>query len=271
MSRMSRPKNRSVRHQHTQQGLLRRPRPSQRIGLTFEALEDRVMRAGDAAPMTVGMNLPSLNYWTTAPMFVDVMKEVSDGWLVQKANPATWSVPGVALPAMDADGYPIGLGNLPSQGDFLSTFTSLGNGQNYPLGTYSLIFDGDGTVVINQGGGHVTTVAQSGGTGQPHSVNIVSSPMGIVVSITQSNPADYVRDIRLVMPGFLDTYQTQPFNPAFLAGLQSDNILRFMDAMATNGQTIQHWSNRTTADYRTQTASGGLARVTTCRASPSMS
>ena len=217
------------------------------------------MRAGDVAPMTLGMNLPSLNYWTSAPLFVDAMKNASDGWLVQKANPATWSISGVALPPMDADGYPVGLGSLPSEGYYLSTDAFLGNGQHYPVGAYSLIFDGDGTVVVNQGGGHVTTVDQSGRAGLPHPVNIVSSPLGIVVSITRSDPADHVRNIRLIMPGFLNTYQSQPFNPAYLAGLQSSNTLRFMDAMATNGQAIQHWAARTTADYRTQTASGGLA------------
>ena len=230
--------------------------------MAIESLEGRTLMSGDIAPMTLGMNLGRLDYYSPAPMFVDAMKN-GTGWMVVQANSLEnpFSISGVQKPSMDADGYPEGLGNLPAQGYALSTAPFLHNGGTFPAGAYTLVFDGDGTVVVHQGLGakQAITVNQSGGTGQPHTVNVVQSDLGIIVSIIRSNPNDYVRNIRLIMPGFQDTYQTQPFNPAYLQGLQSFNVLRFMDPMRTNGQTIQHWSDRTTVDDMSQTGPAGLA------------
>ena len=45
---------------------------------------------------------------------------------------------------MDTNGYPIGLGNLPANGDVLDTFVFTNNDGHYPTGTYTLTFgDGD--------------------------------------------------------------------------------------------------------------------------------
>jgi len=142
-------------------------------------------------------------------MFVEAIKSADDSWWVVKnsslENP--WSISGVQQPATDSNGYPIGLGKLPSQGYALSTAPFLHNGKNFPAGAYTLIFDGDGTVVVHQGENPVSTVDQTGGIGRSHTVNVVQSDLGIIV---RSNPNDYVRNIRLVMPGFQDTYQSQP-------------------------------------------------------------
>ena len=151
---MKRSMIRGMRHRRDETRLARRPRRARQVGPSFEALEGRVMRAGDVNSMAMGINLPGLAYWSTSLMFVDAMKEASPTW--------TPSVSGVALPPMDADGYPIGLGTNTPKGYGLSTLIFNGNGENYPLGTYDLIFDGSGTVAINQGGGHLTTVSQSG-------------------------------------------------------------------------------------------------------------
>ena len=237
-----------------------RARARHRRSLIFEPMEQRTLLANAVAPMTLGMNLNQLNYYSTAPMFVDVMKDTNNGWLVVKQSSleSPWSISGVQEPPMDANGYPIGLGNLPSQGYALSTAAFTQNGENYPTGTYTLIFDGGGTVVVHQGN-NTTTVSQPGGLGQPHAVKIVANGNGIAISITQSNASDYVRNIQLIMPGYQNTYETQPFYQPYLQGLESFNILRFKDAMDTDFQTIENWSQRTTATYRTQTASTGMA------------
>ena len=55
------------------------------------------------------------------------------------------------LPAMDANGYPIGLGNLASQSDCVYTTIFNGEGEHLPTGTYTLTFDGHGSVSIKDG------------------------------------------------------------------------------------------------------------------------
>jgi hypothetical protein len=232
----------------------------------LEALEDRVLLS--AAPQTqtvgfvLGMNLSAVEPYSTAPLFNDAMKEANSTWNVVQATSLEypWSISGVPLPPLDANGYPIGLGNLPSQGYALSTFVFTSNNENYPTGTYTLIVDGKGTIVVHQGNGTNQTFTLSGGLGAPQPVNIVSTNTGIVVSITASDSTDYVRNIRLIMPGYQNTYQTQPFYTPYLNAIAPfQGPLRFMDAMQTNGQQLTDWSQRTTPESLTQAEPTGLA------------
>jgi hypothetical protein len=45
---------------------------------------------------------------------------------------------------------------------------------------------------------------------------------------------DPVRNIRLIMPGFLATHEAQPFHPFFLKHIERFSTLRFMDWQHTN-------------------------------------
>ncbi len=161
----------------------------------------------------------------------------NDGWDVVKAASPTWpwSISGVPKPAMDSNGYPIGLGNLPSQGYALDTFVFTHNGGIYPIGVYTLTFDGDGTVEIINGNQPAQVFSQAGGSGSPSNVYINSTNNnGIVIVITSSNASDYVRNIRLVMPGFQNSYLSEPFNPAFLSEFEPLQQVRMMGLMGLN-------------------------------------
>jgi hypothetical protein len=209
--------------------------------------------------MALGVNIGAVNYYSTGIIFNDAMKCARDGWDVVTAGANPTIVSGVPEPPLDANGYPIGLGTLTSLGDALNTFAFSSNGSNYPAGVYSLIFDGKGTVGIAQGGGSYTSVTQAGGLGTPNSINVTPSGFGINISIVASDPIDYVRNIRLIMPGYLATYQQQPFYTPYLQQLAPFSTLRFMDTMRTNNQPITDWSQRTTPAYLTQAKSTGMA------------
>ena len=45
-------------------------------------------------------------------------------------------------------------------------------------------------------------------------VNVASGQNGVYLMETATNPANYLRNIRFIMPGFESTYRAQPFNPA---------------------------------------------------------
>lgn len=69
-----------------------------------------------------------------------------------------------------------------------------------------------------------------------------------------------VRNIRIVTPGFEETYETSPFHPAFLASLENFTVLRFMDWMhANSGNTPEEWEDRVTPSYYTQGSHPGVS------------
>ena len=116
-----------------------------------ETLERRELLAGG---LDVGMNINEVSYGETTNMFVDAMKMSSNEWSVTSATTPgiPWSVPAAARPPpLDGNGYPIGLGNLAAQGYAVYTVV-FHNLQHYPTGTYTLTFDGKGTVAIDDAG-----------------------------------------------------------------------------------------------------------------------
>ncbi len=240
----------------------------QRACLAIESLERRIVLTvvtAPAQPLGIGINLDAISYISSDYMFSDVMKMTANAWDV--TNAASVGFPfndtSVPLPPMDANGYPIGLGNLPANGEVPFTYVFTNSIAEYPTGTYTLTFDGKGSVEIVDGVDKPQVFTQNGGLGTPSNVTVsADSGLGLLIAITSSDPTDYVKNIRLVMPGEQNTYQTQPFNPQYLNALQPFSYLRFVDAMQINSATQQvgmTWANETPITYRTQTKSTGIS------------
>ena len=65
--------------------------------------------------------------------------------------------------------------------------------------------------------------------------------LGIPLSVLPLTSFLY-RNIRIITPGFEESYSTSPFHPAFLASLENFTLLRFMDWMhANSGKTPEDW------------------------------
>jgi hypothetical protein len=80
----------------------------------------------------------------------------------------------------------------------------------------------------------------------------------IFLRLNETDPADYVRDIRVVMPGFQQTYEKQVFHPLFLERWRGVTVLRFMDWMNTNNSKQQKWVDRPKTESATWTRDGGI-------------
>ena len=108
----------------------------------------------------------------------------------------------------------------------------------HPTGTWTLLFEGDGDLSIPFGG----TVTSS----QPGRmlVDVTTRVGGIGIRLTRTNPANPVKNIRFVMPGFESSFAMQPFHPLFLERLRPFKVLRFMDWLQTNSSLIQEFSER---------------------------
>jgi hypothetical protein len=88
---------------------------------------------------------------------------------------------------------------------------------------------------------------------------VTPSNNGIFLAITQSDPANPITEINLVMPGFESTFKSSPFYPPFISRLQGMRVLRFMEPMLVNGSSVTQWSERTPYSYITQTKGTGIA------------
>jgi hypothetical protein len=213
--------------------------------VVWMALVSLIGASNAHASMPVGINMAPVYYFNTEWFFVDAMKS-SSGWFPQLVNGGPWDT-GAHL-TLTADGYPL---LAPGQAAACVMFVDIQG--HYPGGNYICRYDGSGTIEF---GGDAHIVSQTPGR---IVVNVQPSNTGIVLRITATNNSNPVRNVRMIMPGFEPTYQSQPFHPTFIDRLSNYKVLRFMDWQRTNETTQQHWSQRTQANYRTQAITNGVA------------
>ena len=121
---------------------------------------------------------------------------------------------------------------------------------HYPSGEYTVLYDGKGKLDVWNA---AEIISQSPGK---MVVRIDSSKGGFHLKLLETDSEDYIRNIRVIMPGFLDTYKDNPWRPAFLNRWKGVACLRFMDFMSTNGSKIAFWSQRPNLDDATFSSKG---------------
>jgi len=218
----------------------------------------------------LGTNLNGLNDWSPEWTFIDAFK-MSREWM--SSTDATWD-DGRQL-AVDADGWVKSL--QPGQYARTLMFWDLPN--MYPAGDYIVLYDGQGEIEYS--------FAAAKDTGRSKAnrdvLRVDPSQGGFCLMIRQTNPSDYIRNIRVIMPGgmsardpytwyksasecttgdyqsFEQCYQTAVFHPVFMKSVRKYRVLRFMDWMRTNGSPQRNWSDR---------AKPSNARYTTDKGAP---
>ncbi len=194
----------------------------------------------------VGVNLSGVADWSTQLVFVDVFKQ-SREWIPQRVSGGAWNT-GEAL-SLTADGWIASLASGQAAGT-LMTREILGH---YPAGLYICLYDGEGQIefgfdaaVLNRQPGRIT-------------LNVAPGNGGIYLKMTATNSANPIRNIRVIMPGFENAYNSQPFHPLFLQRLRKFKVLRFMDWARTNDSPLVNWNQRATPDYVSQGHEKGVA------------
>jgi hypothetical protein len=79
------------------------------------------------------------------------------------------------------------------------------------------------------------------------------------VVLRATNPANPVRNLRIVPKALEGTSDRQPFHPWFLKDLERFSVLRFMSWLGTNSDTFVPWAQRTTPSHDSQARLGGIA------------
>ena len=181
-----------------------------------------------------GTNLDNVAYWSPEYVFVNALKSAK-GWQARK-DWATLVPAENDLISTDVNGW---VTRLPTSADgvsykWVSTVMLFGFGDNYPGGQYTILYDGEGvmsygmdakTATIRRTPGKDTVTVQPG----------LSGGGGIELHILETNPNNYIRNIRVLMPGFDETNeQNNLFHPDFLRSLGNFRTIRFMNWHRTN-------------------------------------
>ena len=188
--------------------------------------------AAPAAKPALGINLAGPADFNTELPFVDVFR-MSRPWISQRTGGEWGKGPPLEL---DEHGWVKRL----EPGCWAETPLCTVAPGHYPAGTYTVLYKGTGKLAFTN-----ATVTRE----QPGRLTIEPDPAkgGFFLQLRETDPADPVRDVRVVMPGFERTYETDPFHPAFLARWRGTACLRFMDWMQTNNSPVKAWADRPTA------------------------
>jgi len=211
------------------------------VGLSLVCLVERALPAAPTPVPRLGMNLSGPADWNTELPFVDVAR-LSREWISQKKGQPWGKGPKLEL---DAHGYVTRL----EPDCFAETLMCTIDAGHYPSGEYTLLYEGDGDFEFNNG----TVVTRAPG----RIVFKADAARGaFFVRVMRVNPADYPRNLRVIMPGFEKTYRDQVFHPLFLKRWEGVACLRFMDWMETNNSRQQHWADRPKIEDATWTRAG---------------
>lgn len=241
----------------------------------------RTRHAGGA-----GMNLTEFASSSTDAPTIDVIKRMQP-WVTSTLDPDwVWDTHEEAQLDLDANGWVKSL-PLPPKGKSVTNYpkyravsTVLNDShsvKSMPAGDYHVFYEGDGDVSFF---GELTQK-----TVEPGHIVLTRNPKdgeNFGMRITRINPDNYLRNIRVIMPGgictgkplqwvagpdacpaggytsLVDLSRTQIWSPNFLADLNGVRALRFMDWFRINDSTLSNWSQRPAKSDATWSGSGGV-------------
>lgn len=195
---------------------------------------------------TLGINLAGVNDYNPAWVFVDAFRHARL-WIPQQVEGGPWDT---KQPLdIDANGWIASL----QEGQAAGTLV-FGNSEGHcPTGEYVCLYEGEGTLVFGLGA--------SIRSQKPGRIVLDFNPQrgSIYLKITATNPQNPIRNIRVIMPGFEETYSSQIFHPDFLRSIEGFQVIRYMDFQHTNDSPNQYWKDRTTLETFSQATRRGVA------------
>lgn len=212
----------------------------------------------------LGINLNNLSFYDPEQPFLNIFKTTG---INSQGSPRAWSTRSKmmgetqeeAYLQLDSSGYPTTLransSDPNSSQDFVQVCTLLlrlnpsnaGSGLPYRPGQYVILYDGVGTLSVGFDAKMVSTSRSASGG---RDVFDVASPTrnGVRLCITQTDPANHVRNIRVVKAeeeSLLD--QGNIFAPAFLNLLKNFRVIRAMAWLKIDGRPTPppgNWASR---------------------------
>ena len=246
------------------------------------ALLTGVCAAQSNARSPLGINLRELRYWSTEMPTVDFFKRASNRagsvWLTQcdwgvackdsTGMDISWDTREQAQLDLDAAGWPKSLPAADSALKYRYVTTMLWReSDKIPLGRWTVLYDGEGTLSYGQTG--VTRNAAASTSGRDvFDVAAGANALNLTIRATDPNKnGNYLRNIRVIAPGgtcdgdpfsyaadaaacpssyrpLTETYASQPFHPQYLASLRPFASFRVIHLSMTNTDRNKEWAER---------------------------
>jgi len=194
----------------------------------------------DGGTANIGINVSEMTYYSTEFVFKDIAKTMV----------AVRIGTGFTEGQFDENGYPLSL----SAGQSVSLGYGIDTGFAFPEGEYHVFYDGDGT---SESAFNTATLDRTIAAGHQAWTVTHGSDEQIGWRITWTNPADHLRNLRIVMPGFENDYATDPIHPSFRAHWSMMKAFRFMDWLRINNSPVVEWERMKPKDYITQVGYSG--------------
>ncbi len=185
----------------------------------------------DSCKLQFGTNLGGISDYMTELPFVDLMHSCRT-WYTKSVGDPNFPFNSGFADSLNyrSDGYPTHIPQQVNGSAYLQkTATIWGGTQGWPIGTYDVLFDGTGVLQVS-GVSNIVPI-----TANHFTFDFTNPGTNVELLIDSSLASNPVHHIRVLMPGALATYQTQPFNPDWLSKLSLFKSVRFMDWGATNG------------------------------------
>ncbi|MDR3515066.1 MAG: hypothetical protein P4M00_04560 [Azospirillaceae bacterium] len=200
----------------------------------------------------LGMNLYALTSSSTEIPFVDVFK-MSSPWIIRHDDDPRYK----GVPKLTADGWIAALD--PHEYGLAQIFN--GGDGHYPAGIYTVRYEGRGTLDFHWRGTEL--VSQKPGEIQIKVTPVTGGGDGIAIKELSTDPADPLRNIRVILPGYEAGPSTPLFYPPFLKALAPFRVLRMMAWNRTNRTDVVEWRDRRLPTYATQASELGNAQQST--------
>lgn len=183
----------------------------------------------------IGTNINGLSYWNTGLPFLDTFK-TSSPWL--SGTKDEWN--DGRKPDLDAHGWVRSL--KPGQVANMALFSGTANFSGTLAKRYVVQYEGSGRLEY----GELAKLAERGE--RRDIIEIESGDGNATITLSATDPGDYVRNIRIVPEG-VKSKPGELFNPLFLEQLKGYRALRFMIWMLGDGEddiAARRWSQRPT-------------------------
>ena len=187
-------------------------------------------RSVPAANARLGVNLSGIADWSSEQPFVDFFA-MSRDWISQSGT--GWGT-GPQL-NLDEHGW---IKALPEGVRATRIICSLDKGQ-YPGGEYVILYEGEGEFKTPFPAAQIVKRA-------PGRLELLVNPKKgmFAIDLVRTDPKNYVRNIRVIAPGFEATYKENPWHPEFLKRWAGVACIRLMDYMAINNSKQLRWNDR---------------------------
>ena len=208
----------------------------------FGGIPCRAQADPEPAQSRLGINLNGPADWNSEIPFVDVFR-LSREWISQREGAGWGKGPGLSR---DKSGW---VTKLEPNCWAETPMLTIANGR-FPAGEYVVLYEGTGKIVLSNVD---AIVSEAPG-------RIVFRPKagsgGFFLRLSETDPNDHVRNIRVLLPGCEKTYTAEPFRAEFLKRWSGFNTIRFMDWALTNGSPQRDWADRPTPEYCNFTEKG---------------